>query len=395
MKNTCKILALTLVLMVVISGFAIFTASAAEASQEEDVAATEVAQVGDIKYTDIQEAIKAAAPSGTVELLSDVTVEKWIMISETLSIGGDLIITLDMDGLTIDGNGYTLTVNEVESAGNGNHLFFDGDYNICNLTLVMGEGVNGLGITSGSITNVTFMGGRGISGGAAIHINDGTVTGIHAENVTIEGCTFKNNGGAIYFETAQDSLVVNNNTFEVPTDANVIMFRGTERFTNNTVVSGRTVNVVSGSPVVAGNDFGDVRLKVYNEAEATIANNTINNLVFNDANATDTAFGYNTLSETAAAALEAVEHKEHVHNYEWADATCTEAQMCECGATQGEALGHDFVEGVCSRCEETDPNYQPEQPTVEEPTLFETVVGWMISFIKMIIEMLKAAVRIF
>ena len=82
----------------------------------------------------------------------------------------------------------------------------------------------------------------------------------------------------------------------------------------------------------------------------------------------------------------------HVHS--WSDATCTEPQKCECGETQGEALGHShnavvtapdcvnggyttytcacgdtytgaetaalghsFAEGVCSVCGEVDPDY--------------------------------------
>ena len=38
------------------------------------------------------------------------------------------------------------------------------------------------------------------------------------------------------------------------------------------------------------------------------------------------------------------------HTHSWSEATCTEAQKCACGETQGEALGHDYVYGVCSRC---------------------------------------------
>lgn len=273
---------------------------------KDDVYVAAVAEVNGVKYADIQEAIKAAAPSGTVTLLSDVTVEKWIMISETLTIGDGTVITLDMNGLTIDGNGHTLTINKVESSNNGDHIFYDGDYNIYDLTLVMGDNVNGLGITSGTIKNVTFNGGIGASGGAAIMVSDGIIADEHAGNVTIEGCTFKNNGQAIYFESAQNGLVVNKNTFEIPAGANVILLRGNEKFTNNTVISGRTVNVISGSPVVTGNNFGDVRLKVYNVATATITGNTINNLVFNDATVAKSTFADNTLSASAQAALDAV-----------------------------------------------------------------------------------------
>ncbi len=253
-----------------------------------------VAEVNGVKYTDIQEAIKAAAPAGTVELLSDVTVDTWIMIAEKLSIGNGKLITLNVNGLTIDGNGYTLTVNDIESAGNGSYLFYDAEnLNVQDLTIKLADGLAGIGLQSGNITGVTFEGG-------AYGVIPGT------GEITIEGCTFKTNSSAIYYEQARDNLVVNNNRFELATTANVILLRGTEQFTNNTVVSGRTVNVVSGSPVVSGNDFGDVRLKVYNSATATITENTINNLVFNDETTTYTIFENNILSESAKAALDAV-----------------------------------------------------------------------------------------
>ena len=48
------------------------------------------------------------------------------------------------------------------------------------------------------------------------------------------------------------------------------------------------------------------------------------------------------------------------HTHTWSDATCTEAQKCECGATQGEALGHTWVDATysapktCSACGATD-----------------------------------------
>ena len=60
----------------------------------------------------------------------------------------------------------------------------------------------------------------------------------------------------------------------------------------------------------------------------------------------------------------------HVHEFKetiTTPATCTEAGVktfaCECGEGTYteviEALGHNFVEGVCLRCEEKDPNYVP------------------------------------
>lgn len=35
--------------------------------------------------------------------------------------------------------------------------------------------------------------------------------------------------------------------------------------------------------------------------------------------------------------------------HKWSDATCTEPQKCECGATQGEPSGHSWNEATCSK----------------------------------------------
>ena len=255
-----------------------------------------VAKVGEDYYTDLQEAIKAAAPAGTVELLADVVVDEWVMFSETLSISNGDIITTQINGLTINGNGKTVTVKDVESAGNGGRLFYDAtNLNINNLTFNFVDNaasLGGIGLTAGTIENVTFNGG-----GYAIFPGTGAVT--------IEGCTFKTNATSIYYEDERDNLVVTGNTFENPDNVNVILLRGNTTFTNNTVISGRTVNVVSGSPVVTGNDFNDVRFKVYNVATATIENNTINTLAFNDESVVNSTFDSNTLSAEAQAVLDA------------------------------------------------------------------------------------------
>ncbi len=255
-----------------------------------------VAKVGEVYYSDLQEAIKAAAPAGTVELLADVVVDEWVMFSETLSISNGDIITTQINGLTINGNGKTVTVKDVESAGNGGRLFYDAtNLNINNLTFNFVDNaanLGGIGLTAGTIENVTFNGG-----GYAIFPGTG--------EVTIEGCTFKTNATSIYYEDARDNLVVTGNTFENPDNVNVILLRGNTTFTDNTVISGRTVNVVSGSPVVTGNDFNDVRFKVYNVASATIEENTINNLAFNDESVVNSTFENNILSEAAQAVFDA------------------------------------------------------------------------------------------
>ena len=39
---------------------------------------------------------------------------------------------------------------------------------------------------------------------------------------------------------------------------------------------------------------------------------------------------------------------ESLHTHSWSDATCTEPQKCECGETQGEALGHTWADATCT-----------------------------------------------
>ena len=47
------------------------------------------------------------------------------------------------------------------------------------------------------------------------------------------------------------------------------------------------------------------------------------------------------------------------HNHYWNPATCTEPRKCECGETLGVALGHKYVDGVCTRCQAEDPDWVP------------------------------------
>ena len=44
--------------------------------------------------------------------------------------------------------------------------------------------------------------------------------------------------------------------------------------------------------------------------------------------------------------------------HSWKDATCNSAKKCSvCGATEGAAKGHTYVSGTCSTCSAKDPNY--------------------------------------
>lgn len=49
--------------------------------------------------------------------------------------------------------------------------------------------------------------------------------------------------------------------------------------------------------------------------------------------------------------------QEETHTHEFSEATCTKAATCECGETEGSALGHNYKNGKCTRCGAKDPNF--------------------------------------
>lgn len=51
------------------------------------------------------------------------------------------------------------------------------------------------------------------------------------------------------------------------------------------------------------------------------------------------------------------ENKVEEHIHEFSEATCTKAATCECGETEGTALGHNYKNGKCTRCGAVDPNF--------------------------------------
>ncbi len=223
---------------------------------------TPVAQVGDVYYTDLQKAIIAAAPSGTVELLDDVTVEKWIMFDQTLSIGNGNLITLDMNGLTIDGNGYTLTVNSIESARNGDYLFRGAEnLNVKDWTINVADGlVGGMTLTSGTIDKVTFNGGV-----YSILPGEGTVK--------VTNCTFDTTGHSIYTQSGTAGILkIEGCTFNGTESEYAVVLRTAEStFVNNTCNT--RVNLLADGVAknVTGNTF-NARVKLYTDDETLTGN---------------------------------------------------------------------------------------------------------------------------
>ncbi len=48
---------------------------------------------------------------------------------------------------------------------------------------------------------------------------------------------------------------------------------------------------------------------------------------------------------------------EPAHSHSFSTATCEKPAVCSCGATDGEALGHNYKDGVCTRCKAVDSNH--------------------------------------
>ena len=57
--------------------------------------------------------------------------------------------------------------------------------------------------------------------------------------------------------------------------------------------------------------------------------------------------------------VESIKPATSTHTHDYSSATCTAPAKCSCGATNGSALGHSYNNGVCTRCNEKDPNYKP------------------------------------
>ena len=72
--------------------------------------------------------------------------------------------------------------------------------------------------------------------------------------------------------------------------------------------------------------------------------------------ATQLDINITVVTEDKSSAPVSSEQAQHTHTY--ANATCTAPKTCSCGATEGKALGHSYSKGVCTRCNEADPNYK-------------------------------------
>ena len=142
-----------------------------------------VAKFGGQYYTTLQDAIVEAktAGSGTVTLLCDTRVEVWNQI-------------WDVNNVTIEGGGHTLTIGSLESGVNGNFLIYSAEnLNVSNLTVAFETNGNGFDLNSGELTNVHMK--KTEKTGYAVFVG---IANDDEDVVKISNCSFEGFDKAIF-----------------------------------------------------------------------------------------------------------------------------------------------------------------------------------------------------
>lgn len=204
---------------------------------------TYVAKVGNEKYTSLAEAIEDAKDDGTVELLQDVYVETWDQV-------------WNVDGMTINGNGKTVTIGKVESNVNGNYLFYGAeDLKVNDLTVRFQTNGNGFSMVSGTLDKVKMYGGT--NSNYAVFVGNGGTD----KTVTVTGCTIENFGIAVYSQPGTDVKTSNIKvTGSAMTDCGIAIcsYAQSSEFTGNTVTDSTELSFAGGADAattVTGNTF--------------------------------------------------------------------------------------------------------------------------------------------
>ena len=225
-------------------------------------------QVDGTYYASLENAIDAAmaGTNKTITLLSNITANSWNMI-------------WNITGITLDGDGHTIKVNDIQSGQNHDAVFHSlGGNTFKDLTVDL-SGVTAGSLAQGSrafsaapgdsFSNVTVIGNEHVSYGITVGGTDAT-----NETVTIDGCHFENLGYAVYDSESADveNLIVKNSTM-TNCDYATILRSENGQFIGNTVDSGK-LNIMTEKQTITGNTFTDgSRIKFYDQPAAFEKNN--------------------------------------------------------------------------------------------------------------------------
>ena len=225
-------------------------------------------QVAGTYYASLKNAIDAAmaGTNKTITLLSNITANSWNMI-------------WNITGITLDGDGHTIKVNDIQSGQNHDAVFHSlGGNTFKDLTVDL-SGVTAGSLAQGSrafsaapgdsFSNVTVIGSEHVSYGITVGGTDAT-----NETVTIDGCHFENLGYAVYDSESADveNLIIKNSTM-TNCDYTTILRSENGQFIGNSVDSGK-LNIMTEKQTITGNTFTDgSRIKFYDQPAAFEKNN--------------------------------------------------------------------------------------------------------------------------
>ena len=229
-----------------------------------------VAKIGDVEYTSLEAAFKAATSGCTIEILENVTVDyAW----DARYTGAKFTVPV-----TINGNGKTIKfTNTVYDGGNYMSAFrFEADATVNNLTVDMSEA------QSGFQTRIRAISAKG--------------------NLAVDGCTFIGNGSAnntraiIFGEgasTAENTIAITNSTFN-----------GWRRGISDS----ESAKDVAANVTVTGNTLDDAAVYVSATESVTFTGNTVNANVDIRSYTADNTLNV-TATDNTLAATEGVEYK--------------------------------------------------------------------------------------
>ena len=230
--------------------------------------ATIATQVDGIYYASLEKAITAAmnGTNKTITLLSDIAVDSWNMI-------------WNITGITLDGDGHTIKVNDIQSGQNHDAVFHSAGNNIFkNLTVDLSgiatgsqaQGYRAFSAAPGDVfEKITVIGNGHVSYGITVGGSDAA-----DETITIDGCTFNDLGYAVYDSenVNVENLIIKNSTM-TNCDYATILRSENGQFIDNTV-SGGKLNIMTDKQTVTGNVFTDgSRIKFYAQPAAFEKNN--------------------------------------------------------------------------------------------------------------------------
>ncbi len=241
---------------------------------------SDIAQIGETKYSTLTAAFRAATNGCTVKLLSNV------VLDGTVSFAPDTAVdfTLDGAGFTVSGGNYTLlSLGENVTCTMKNITFQNGngggtgtlDLAGADVALDNGAKVTNSGTDRVNLGNSEWVGVSITKNGGKLTVNTGATievcgTAIKSDGYTsetvIDGGTVKTNNRGYITNNSTSSLIIKSGLFETtrPTDALILtygasgatvkVYGGTLKTTGIDIVSGSASKVVIGGTFTVGTE---------------------------------------------------------------------------------------------------------------------------------------------